>query len=99
MKRFQKTVENFTCDNCGFHVKGDGYTNHCPQCLFSKHVDVNPGDRAAECGGLMEPVSCETEGGGYVLTHKCRLCGHTKRNKLSDNDNFDELVRIGSDTY
>ena len=51
--RFTRVVEDFTCGQCGAAVTGDGYTNHCPLCLWSRHVDINPGDRAAECGGLM----------------------------------------------
>ena len=43
---FTRKVEDFTCEHCGREVHGNGYTNHCPHCLHSKHVDVNPGDRA-----------------------------------------------------
>ena len=44
---FTKIDEEFICENCGKKVKKLGYTcrNHCPYCLHSKHVDVNPGDR------------------------------------------------------
>ncbi|GIW69886.1 MAG: hypothetical protein KatS3mg101_0633 [Patescibacteria group bacterium] len=55
-KLFQKKKENFICKNCGYFVIGNGYTNHCPRCLYSEHVDINPGDRANTCEGLMEPV-------------------------------------------
>jgi len=55
-KKFKRTKENFTCENCGFLVEGDGYTNHCPRCLWSKHVDINPGDRCSNCFGMMEPI-------------------------------------------
>ncbi|MFA6992594.1 MAG: RNHCP domain-containing protein, partial [Candidatus Gracilibacteria bacterium] len=40
-KRFSRTIEDFVCEKCGAKVKGDGYTNHCPKCLWSKHVDIN----------------------------------------------------------
>ena len=33
---FTKKIEDFTCDHCGYNVKGKGYTNHCPKCLWSK---------------------------------------------------------------
>ena len=59
MKRFSRRTEDFTCEHCGTKVKGNGYTNHCPQCLYSKHVDINPGDRLSDCGGLMEPIDIE----------------------------------------
>ena len=45
--RFIRREENFVCEVCGAKVKGTGYTNHCPQYLWSKHVDkLIPGDRA-----------------------------------------------------
>ena len=61
-KKFQRTKEDFTCEKCGLVVKGSGYTNHCSRCLWSKHVDVNPGDRQTTCQGFMEPVGVELKG-------------------------------------
>ena len=87
-KKFQRTKEDFTCEKCGFEVVGDGYTNHCPKCLWSKHVDINPGDRAATCQGLMEPVEVELKGGEYVILHRCIECGFEKKNKASKEDMF-----------
>ena len=60
MKKFQKRVEDFCCENCGTEVTGNGYTNHCPKCLYSKHVDINPGDRLNSCGSMMKPTNIET---------------------------------------
>ncbi len=85
-KLFTKTKEDFVCENCGYTVKGNGYTNHCPKCLHSKHVDVNPGDRNNKCGGLMTVVNVELVKGSYVLTHKCTKCSFTRRNKAADED-------------
>ena len=85
-KRFRKTVEDFTCGRCGASVRGDGFTNHCPKCLTSRHVDVNPGDRSAACGGLMEPVGLETGRDGYVVVQRCVRCGHTRKNKAAPED-------------
>ncbi|TAL49274.1 RNHCP domain-containing protein [Patescibacteria group bacterium] len=87
-RKFQRTKEDFTCERCGFFVRGSGYTNHCPQCLWSKHVDVNPGDREARCQGLMEPVGVELKGGEYTILHRCVSCGFEKRNKAAKDDNF-----------
>ena len=78
---FKRKIEDFVCGNCGQNVKGDGYTNHCPKCLWSKHVDINPGDRDSGCGGMMEPAKIETKGGDYDLTHKCVKCGYEKETK------------------
>ena len=74
-RKFQKRKEDFTCDHCGLAVSGTGYTNHCPRCLWGKHVDVHPGDRAATCGGLMEPIGVSLEHGSYRILHRCVACG------------------------
>ncbi len=95
MKRFQKRTENFVCGNCGEYVVGDGFTNHCPKCLWSKHVDKNPGDRMEKCGGLMEPIGVDQKRGEFVLIHKCLKCGTIKRNKVSPNDDREVLLKIG----
>jgi len=93
-KRFQKKIEDFTCENCGFIMKGTGYTNHCSKCLWSKHVDINPGDRAEACGGMMKPIKVVFEKGEYMITHKCIKCGFERRKKVEREDNFDKVVEI-----
>ncbi len=97
MKKFIKTKENFICEHCKKYVEGTGYTNHCPLCLFSKHVDVNPGDRISECHGMMEPVEAETEKGIDYVILKCQKCGHKKRNKLAENDEIDVIIKLAKD--
>ncbi|MEN0065071.1 MAG: RNHCP domain-containing protein [Myxococcota bacterium] len=69
--------EPFTCENCGREVPAHGRTarNHCPWCLCSKHVDLVPGDRASDCGGIMDPQRLELIGGHPVIHHLCRRCG------------------------
>ncbi len=85
-KLFSKNKEDFICDNCGTEVIGDGYTNHCHKCLCSKHVDVNPGDRGCNCGGLMKVINIELNQSKYILTHKCVKCSFVRRNKARDED-------------
>jgi hypothetical protein len=94
MKSFTKNIENFICANCGADVCGNGYTNHCPKCLWSRDVDINPGDRASDCGGLMRPVHIETAGDGFVIIHKCEKCGKTARCKSSATDDTDAIIKI-----
>ena len=72
--KFQKNKEDFVCQNCGFKVKGTGYTNHCPNCLWSKHVDIYPGDRKNNCGGLMKPIKIEVKNDNYLIIHQCLKC-------------------------
>ena len=89
---FQKTTEDFVCEHCGQNVKGSGYTNHCPTCLWSKHVDEFPGDRAEKCGGMMKPVKIEMEKGEFVISHQCVVCGYIKRNKTACEDNLKVIL-------
>ena len=93
-KKFQRQTENFVCEKCSFAVEGDGYTNHCLKCLWSKHVDIHPGDRASDCGGLMQPASTELKSGDYIIIHKCKRCGHNKRNKMQKEDDFNQFIKI-----
>lgn len=93
--KFQRTVEDFVCERCGANVVGNGYTNHCPKCLYSKHVDIHPGDRAATCRGLMAPIAVEgSTGKGYALRHRCTKCGYESRINVADNDDADALVSL-----
>lgn len=107
MKRFTGRGANqpFSCAQCGTEVAplvGGGYRNHCPACLHSLHVDVNPGDRAADCGGVMEPIAVEHAAKkGWVLVHRCLRCGAVRRNRaaLSDPvqpDDYDAIVALSS---
>lgn len=57
-------------------------------------MDVNPGDRAALCGGLMKPIEVVQEAGGYILMHKCSTCGYVKKNKLARTDNMKAVVEL-----
>ena len=93
-KQFQKIVEDFVCEVCGAEIEGNGYTNHCPRCLVSKHVDVSPGDRASECGGLMHPVAIELKNGEQKLVHECETCGYRKTNVVQEEDSRDALYAL-----
>ena len=93
-RQFQRKIEDFVCENCGAIVHGNGYTNNCPACLSSKDVDINPGDRASKCGGMMAPISAEPGRTGYVITHRCAKCGKVRKNKSADNDSFDAILKL-----
>jgi len=80
--------EAFTCAWCGAAVDPGGarVRDHCPWCLRSRHVDVVPGDRAADCGGLLHPVSMSLEGGEVVLVQRCARCVHQVRVRAHPQD-------------
>ena len=85
-RKFQRRHEDFTCANCDAEVMGNGYTNHCPQCLWSKHVDIHPGDRANDCGGMLQPIGLEQKGMEWVILHQCKKCGEKMRCKTVSED-------------
>ncbi len=89
--------EAFTCKHCGKPVEplGKGsYRNHCPACLWSKHVDAEgPGDRASTCTGLMRPDSLDFDGKkGWLIVHVCEACGKRIPNKTAPDDDLSKLA-------
>lgn len=99
VSRFTKKDEEFICENCGNKVTKLGYTsrNHCPKCLYSKHVDINPGDRHETCHGMLEPIGLEINNKkGYVIIYKCKKCGALRKNKAAEDDNKDLLIKLSA---
>lgn len=91
--------DSFTCSFCGRLVvwqgAGSAHRNHCPNCLHSLHVDNEPGDRAADCGGIMEPVSVWVrKNGEWAVIHRCRRCGAFSSNRVAADDNPMKLMSI-----
>ncbi len=94
MKSFVRNKEDFTCENCGAFIKGNGYTNHCHECFYSKHVDIQPGDRLATCGGLMKPISVQGSTNNLTITQECMMCGFKRNNKIQEVDNVSALINL-----
>lgn len=97
MAKFTMRDESFKCDVCGKEVNQLGYTarDHCPYCLHSKHVDINPGDRASNCHGILEPKAIiPAKKGNYKIVYVCSKCGIIKHNKIAKDDNFDKILEI-----
>lgn len=96
-RKFTEIDEEFVCENCKKIVQKLGYScrNHCPHCLHSKHVDINPGDREELCHGILEPISVELNSKkGYVIVFKCKKCGSIRKNKAADDDNRDLIIKL-----
>ena len=94
MKKFTRTIEDFSCEHCERKVKGDGYTNHCPFCLWSKHVDINPGDRQNKGKGMMEPTKAFYAKETWFVMQKCEKCGKMKKIKLKKGDDLSVVEDI-----
>ena len=87
--------EPFTCEHCDRSVKrtDESCRNHCPFCLYSKHVDeFGPGDRESMCHGIMKPLRLEKEREDFIIVHKCIKCGKEISNKAALDDNLDVLM-------
>lgn len=97
-KRFTMIDENFICEVCNHEVKALGYTarDHCPNCLSSKHVDVNPGDRKETCHGILVPIAIENYKKGYKIVYKCDKCNAIRKNVMARDDNMDLIIEIMS---
>ena len=97
MKIFNEIDDEFVCENCGKLVPKLGYScrNHCPYCLYSKHVDINPGDRMEKCHGLLVPICVELNSKkGYVIIYKCQKCGAIRRNVSARDDNMEKIIKL-----
>lgn len=96
MKKFNMIDEKFICENCGSNVSALGYTarDHCNSCLYSKHVDINPGDRLNECKGLLKPIGIEKFKDTYKIIYKCESCGELHKNIMANDDNFDIIIEL-----
>ncbi len=98
-KRFTMIDDGFTCEVCGRKVNPLSYTarDHCPFCLSSKHVDINPGDRACTCLGVLEPIEIEKgKKDTLKIVYRCNKCGIIKKNKCANDDNYDLILKIMS---
>jgi len=98
-KKFKMRDEEFTCLVCGFKVKSLGYSarDHCPNCLSSIHIDINPGDRACECLGILKPIEVlKDKKDTLKIVYKCQKCGMIKRNKAAKDDNYDKILEVMS---
>jgi len=93
-RQFTRRIEDFTCEQCGDDVRGSGFTNHCPKCLWSKHVDVNPGDREASCGGMMEPIRIEQKGKEERIMYRCTVCSYERYNIVTSRDSRKALIKL-----
>lgn len=107
---------NFTCLNCKKVVSagesiGTAHRNHCPFCLWSKHVDDKiSGDRAAKCDGEMKPVGLTFKHEGFdkkgnprqgelMIVHVCGKCGKISINRLAGDDEAEEILKLVGSSF
>ena len=96
MKKFHMLDEAFICENCHKEVPCLNYTarDHCPSCLYSKHVDINPGDRLNSCQGLLAPIGIEKYKNTYKIIYKCLKCGCYHKNVMAKDDDMNKIIEL-----
>lgn len=96
MKLFTKLDEQFICENCKQKIEKLNYTtrDHCNYCLYSKHVDINPGDRQNQCKGLLRPIGIEKFKNTYKIIYKCEKCNQIHKNIMANDDNMDLIIEL-----
>jgi DNA-directed RNA polymerase subunit RPC12/RpoP len=96
MKKFNMINESFICENCGANVEKSSYTarDHCPFCLYSKHVDINPGDRKNNCLGLLKPIGIEKFKDTYKIIYKCEKCKKEHKNIMAKDDDMNLIISL-----
>jgi DNA-directed RNA polymerase subunit RPC12/RpoP len=96
--KFVMKDESFVCEVCNTEVSPLKVTarNHCPHCLYSKHVDNNPGDRMCNCHGLLKPIGLVKHKDTYKIIFKCQKCGEIKKNITAKDDNINKIIELSS---
>jgi len=92
---------SFRCTHCRLDVPSDApgtrHRNHCPTCLWSRHLDVSPGDRSARCAAAMEPIAVSVrDDGEWQLVHRCSGCDAVRLNRIAGDDNAHSLMRLAT---
>jgi len=95
----------FKCSHCKHWVVinefiGTANRNHCNMCLWSKHVDIEKGDRKEDCHGGMKPVGLTFKHEGFgrqgelMLIHECAACERLSINRIAADDNEDRVLEV-----
>lgn len=96
MKRFTMRDEDFICENCKAKVEKLKVSarDHCPFCLYSKHVDINPGDRKNTCQGLLKPIGIEKFRDTYKIIYQCEKCHQLHKNSMASDDDMEKIIEL-----
>ncbi|MEX2217208.1 MAG: RNHCP domain-containing protein [Phycisphaerales bacterium] len=89
----------FTCIHCRAPIPGAAWgtkhRNHCPRCLWSRHLDEEPGDRLSPCRAPMEPIAIEVRRDGeWAVIHRCTGCGRLAVNRIAGDDHELALLAL-----
>ncbi|MCA9392334.1 RNHCP domain-containing protein [candidate division WWE3 bacterium] len=101
MKVFSKRNEGFTCENCGQEIfpHPSSSRDHCNYCLYSKHVDINPGDRQNDCQGLLEPIGMRRKYQKDQIVYRCVKCKQLAYNVIAPDDDNNMIVVLSGEAW
>jgi hypothetical protein len=105
------TEQGFRCRHCSMevscapHIAGVQNRNHCPYCLWSRHLDgVTAGDRRSACRATMRPVGLTTKrshnkyarerDGELMLIHQCTVCAKLVINRIAADDSTPAILDL-----
>jgi len=102
--------DGFVCKHCrhfvssAFLLSGVHNRNHCPYCLWSRHLDLEAaGDRLSACKAPMRPIGLTVKltrrkygygHGELMLIHQCSDCGRLSINRLAADDDRENLFIV-----
>ena len=103
--------QEFKCVQCGQYVScapilaGVQNRNHCPACLWSRHLDWrSPGDRLSTCRAAMRPVGLTTKrgrnkyarerDGELMIVHRCTDCEAFVINRVAADDSAAAIFEV-----
>ncbi len=103
LEKSKNKRNDFRCSHCRAMIPGlapgSSHRNHCPTCLWSKHVDSSVGSRlgSAICGGNMQPLEVEIRNDGEIgIIHSCVSCHKESSNRIAADDSLDALLGLAS---
>jgi hypothetical protein len=110
---WKENAQGFTCANCHTFVStqpgisGVQNRNHCPTCLWSRHLDLYAtGDRLSACKALMRPIALTVKhtlkkygpaSGELMLIHACTECEALSINRIAADDEPGRLFAVFED--
>ncbi len=102
---------SFRCVHCGAQVAASPHyagvlnRNHCPYCLWSRHLDLfTAGDRLCACKAPMRPVGltlkqspkryARPDSGELMLIHACVECSRVSINRIAADDLAEQIYAV-----
>ncbi|MBB1246207.1 RNHCP domain-containing protein [Streptomyces durbertensis] len=91
-------TDTFDCVRCGLTVttfSPDGERrNHCPSCLYSRHLVDQAAGGPSDCGARMAPISIAVlRDGRWAVIHRCVRCHELTSSPVCVDDNQLVLMR------